>query len=105
MQNKRTIKIIKKKGLQKWLKPVTSDNYPVDFILLENPKCETFSVLIKPREYREAVERGENIPKELTHYLTIHDKRDRKTIETKLVNTCNSMVIQKIYEDKLENIL
>ena len=41
------------------------------------------------------VERGVNIPKELTHYCTIHNKRDRKTIETKFNNTCNSMVVKK----------
>ena len=105
MENKQTIKIITKKGLERWLKPVMNDNEPVDFILLKNPKCKTLSILVKPKEYREAVERGENIPKELTHYLTILNKRDRKTIETKFVNTFNSMVIQKIYEDNLENIL
>ena len=43
MENKRAKKILKKKELEKWLKPVTSDNELVDFIILENPKCLTFS--------------------------------------------------------------
>ena len=105
MENKRLKKIIRKKGLERWLKPVTNDNDPVDFILLEYPKCLTFSIIVKPKEYKEAVERGENIPKELTHYLTIHNKKDRKTIETKFINTCDSVVVKKIYHDNLKNIL
>ena len=105
MENKRIKNIIRKKGLERWLKPVTNDNDPIDFILLENPKCLTFSFIVEPKEYKEAVERGENIPKELTHYLTIHNKRDRKTIETKFINTCDSIVVKKIYHHDLKNIL
>ena len=71
MENKRIKKFLKREDWKKWLKPVTSDNDPVDFIILENPKCLTFSVLFETKEYTEAVERGENIPERaysLLHY-------------------------------------
>ena len=81
--------------MERWLKPA-NDNDPVDFVILEYPKCLTFSVLFKTKEYIVAVKSGESIPEKRTHYCTIHNKRDRKTIETKFVNNrCNSILVKK----------
>ena len=74
MENKRTEKKnIKKKELTEWLKPA-SDSDPVDFIILEYPKCLNFSVLFKSKDYLELIKKGENIPEELTHYCTTRNK-------------------------------
>ena len=81
---KRLEKILKKKGIRGLLKPAR-DSDPVDFIILEYPKCLKFSALFKTKDYLELIKRGENIPEELTHYCTLHNKRIRQTIENQLV--------------------
>ena len=74
---KRLEKVLKKRGLTKWLKPA-SDSDPVDFVIMEYPKCIRHSFLCKTKDYIEMVKRGENIPEELIHYVTIRNKRDRE---------------------------
>ena len=44
MENKRTAKIIKKKNLGQWVKPASGSD-PVDFVIIEYPKCLKHSVL------------------------------------------------------------
>ena len=77
MENKRTEKIIKKKCLIQWIRPASNKDI-VDFVIMEYPKCLRHSVLLKTKDYIDTVKRGENIPEELIHYVTILNKRDRQ---------------------------
>ena len=79
MENKKKQleKILRKKEVRAFLKPA-SDSDPVDFVMIECPKCLRHSMLFKAKHYIELVKRGEYIPEEeLIHYLTIRNKRDR----------------------------
>ena len=89
MEKKRTAKIIKKKNLSRWIKPASKEDN-VDFIIMEYPKCLNHSVLLKTKDYMEILKRGEVPPMELTHYVTIHNKRDKHAIANSLVtnNSC-----------------
>ena len=99
MENKRTAKIIKKKSLSQWIKPASNKDI-VDFVIIEYPKCLNFSFLCKTKDYIEIVKRGENIPEELIHYVTIHNKRDRQTIANKLVTNGVMSVMYKNFPGK-----
>ena len=85
--------------MTEWLKPA-SDSDPVDFIILEYPKCLNFSVLFKSKDYLELIKRGENIPEELTHYCTTRNKRNRQTIENQLVTNKIMSVMYKNFPGK-----
>ena len=94
-KNKRLEKVLKKKRLTKWLKPA-SDSDPVDFVIMEYPTCLNFSFLCKTKDYIEMVKRGENIPEELIHYVTIRNKRDRQATAKKLAT--NNEVMSIMYK-------
>ena len=53
-KNKRLEKIFNKKGIRGWLKPA-SDSDPVDFVIIEYPKCLRHSILYKTKDYTELV--------------------------------------------------
>ena len=84
MMDKRTEKILKMKGISQWVKPA-SDSDPVDFVMIEYPKCLRHTVLFKTKDYIEMVKRGETYPEELIHNITIRNKRDRQSILNKLI--------------------
>ena len=48
------------------------------------------------------VKRGENIPEELIHYVTIHNKRDRQATANKLAT--NNEVMSIMYKNSEQNI-
>ena len=84
-KNKRLEKNLKKKGMSQWVSPA-SDNDPVDFVMIEYPKCLRHSMLFIAKDYIELVKRGEYISEEeLFHYLTVRNKRDRQNIVNKLI--------------------
>ena len=76
MENKCTAKIIKKKKMIWWIKLASKEDN-VDFIIIEYPKFLKNSVLLKTEDYMEILKRGEVPPMELTHFVTIHNKRDK----------------------------
>ena len=76
---KRTAKILKKKEIKNWLKPV--DNLEKShFVIIENPKCVINSLLIKTEDFHKAIDRGESYPIELIHYVALKNKRDQKAV-------------------------
>ena len=74
---KRTAKIIKKKELKNWLKPVDNSKKS-HFVIVKNPKCIIDSFLIKTEDFNISIERGESYPIELSHYVALNNKRDEK---------------------------
>ena len=97
MENKRTAKIIKKKGLNRWLKPAKKGIDFVDFVIIENPKCLSLSFICKTDDFLQLLKNnGENIPKyliHLIHYTTISNKRNRQTIFNDIVTDKNQIVL------------
>ena len=74
-KNKRLEKILKKKGIKGWLKPVdTLENS--QFVLVENKRCVHKSFLIKTEDYKILLERGETYPPGIVHFLVNSNKRN-----------------------------
>ena len=67
-KNKRLEKILKKNGLKGWLKPVDSLENS-QFVLVENKRCAYNSFLIKIKDYKILLERGETYPPDIVHFL------------------------------------
>ena len=53
-KNKRLEKNLKKREMSQWVKPA-SDNDPVDFVMIEYPKCLRNSILFRAKDYIELV--------------------------------------------------
>ena len=64
---------------------------------MEYPKCLNFSFLCKTKDYIEIVKRGETYPKELIHYVTIRNKRDRQATANKFAT--NNEVMSIMYKN------
>ena len=96
---KRLEKVLKKKGIKGWLKPASYSD-PVDFVIIEYSKCLNYIFLCKTEDYIEMVKRGENIPEELIHYVTIRNKRNRQTIANNLVTNKTVSVMYKNFPGK-----
>ena len=79
-------KILKKKEIKKWLKPV--DNLEKShYVIIENPKCVINSLLIKTEDFNKAIDRGESYPIELIHYVALKNKRDQKAVIKNLLSS------------------
>ena len=80
---KRLEKVLKKKGIKGWLKPV--DNLEnSQFIIVENKRCVYNSMLIKTEDYKTLLERGETYPPDIVHFLMHSNKRNVKNINSLL---------------------
>ena len=91
--DKRTKKIIKKKCLNRWLKPAKKCTDIVDFVIIENLKCLKFSFVCKTDDFLQLLKNnGEHIPKYLLHYTTISNKRNRQTIFNDIVTNKTKLV-------------
>ena len=74
-KNKRLEKILKKKGMKGWLKPVDSlEN--CQLVLVENKRCAYNSFLIKTKYYKILLERGETYPPDIVNFLVNNNKRN-----------------------------
>ena len=74
---KRTAKILKKKEIKNWLKPV--DNLEKShFVIIENPKCVINRLLIKTEDFNKAIDRGKVIPLNLFTMLLLKTKETKK---------------------------
>ena len=80
-KNKRLEKILKKNGLKGWLKPVDSLENS-QFVLVENKRCAYNSFLIKIKDYKNLLERGETYPPDIVHFLVNNNKRNVNSILT-----------------------
>ena len=85
---KRLEKILKKKGIKGWLKPV--DNLENShFVLVENKRCVYNSFLLRTEDYKTLLERGETYPPDIVHFLVNSNKRN-------VLNVNNSIFTSRI---------
>ena len=83
---KRLEKILKKKELKGWLKPV--DNLEnSQFIIIENKRCVYKSMLITTEDYETLLERGETYPSDIVHFLVHSNKRNVQSINNSLLSS------------------
>ena len=81
---KRLEKVLKKKGIKGWLKPV--DNLEnSQFVIVENKRCVYNSVLIRTEDYKTLLERGETYPPDIVHFLIHSNKRNVQNINNSLL--------------------
>ena len=74
-KNKRLEKILKKKGIKGWLKPVDSLENS-QFVLVENKRCVYKSFLVKTEDYKTLLKRGETYSPDIVHFLVNSNKRN-----------------------------
>ena len=78
-KNKQLEKVLQKKGLKGWLKPV--DNLEKShFVIVENEGCICNSLLIKTDDYKTLLERSETYPPDLVHFFVNSNKRNVQNI-------------------------
>ena len=83
---KRLEKVLKKKGLKGWLKPV--DNLKnSQFVIIENKICVCRSMLIKIEDYKTLLERIETYPPDIVHFLIHSNKRNVQNINNSLLSS------------------
>ena len=85
---KRLEKILKKKGIKDWLKPV--DNLEnSQFVLVEDKRCVYNSFLLRKEDYKTLLERGKTYPPDIVHFLVNSNKRN-------VLNVNNSILTPRI---------
>ena len=68
-------KVLKKKGIKGWLKPV--DNLEnSQFVVVENKRCAYNSLLLRTEDYKTLLERGEIYPPDIVHFLVNSNRRN-----------------------------
>ena len=87
-KNKRLEKILKKKGINGWLKPVDSLENS-QFVLVENKRCVFKSSPVKTEDYKILLERGETYPPDIVHFLVNNNKRN-------VLNVNNSILTPRV---------
>ena len=100
MANKRVNKILRLKGIIGLVK-LANDNDPVDFVMIEYPKCLASSIIYKEKEYVELIKGRYDITEVHIHNLTIRDRRNRQNVLNKL--TTNKYV-SIMYEKKCQKV-
>ena len=70
-KNKRLEKILKKKGIKSWLKPVDSLENS-QFVLVKNKRCVYNSFLLRTEDYKTLLERGETYSPDIVHFLVLN---------------------------------
>ena len=87
-KNKRLEKILKKKGIKGWLKPVDSlEN--CFFVLIENKRCFYNSLLLTTKDYKTLLERGKTYPPDIVHFLVNRNKKN-------VLNVNNSILTSRV---------
>ena len=74
-KNKRLKTINKNKGIKGWLKPVDSLENS-HFVSVENKRCAYNSFLLRTKDYKTLLERGETYPPDIVHFLVNSNKRN-----------------------------
>ena len=81
---KRLEKILKKKGIKGWIKPV--DNLEnSQFVLVEDKRCFYNSFLLRTEDYKTLLERGETYPLDIVHFLVNSNKRNVLNVNNRLL--------------------
>ena len=77
-------KVLKKKGIKGWLKPV--DNLETSqFVIVENKKCVYNSMLIRTEDYKTLLERGETYPPDIVYFLVNSNRRNVQSVNNSLL--------------------
>ena len=79
MANKRANKILRLKGISGLVK-LANDNDPVDFVMIEYPKCLSNSIIYKEKDYVELIKGRYDIPEVCIYNLTIRKRRNRQNV-------------------------
>ena len=88
-KNKRLEKILKKKGIKGWLKPVDSlEN--CQLVLVENKICVYNSSVLRPDDYKTKLERGETYSPDIVHFLVNSNKRNVLNVNNGLLTLFKS---------------
>ena len=87
---KRLNKILNKKRLKGWLKPVDNleNSY---FVLIENKRCVKDSPIIKREDYKALLERGKSYSPEIVHFLVTSNKRNLQHINNSFFSNRNGV--------------
>ena len=81
---KRLEKVLNKKGIEGWLKPV--DNLEnSQFVIVENKKCVYNSMLIRTEDYKTLLERGETYPPDIFYFLVKSNRRNVQNVNNSLL--------------------
>ena len=81
---KRLEKVLKKKGLKGWLKPVENLENS-QFVLIENERCVYNSLLFRKEDYKTLLERGETYPPDIVHFLVNSNKGNVQNVNNSLL--------------------
>ena len=87
-RSKRLEKILRKKGIKGWFKPVDSLENS-DFVLIDDKRCISKSLLLKTEDYKTLLEKGETYPPENVYFLANRNRRN-------VLNINNSMLTPRI---------
>ena len=83
-KNERLEKVLKKKGIKGWLKPV--DNLEnSQFLSAENKRCVYDSLLLRTEDYKTLLERGETYPPDIVHFLVNSNRRNVQNVNNSLL--------------------
>ena len=86
---KRLEKILKKKGIKGWLKPVDSlEN--CQLVLAEDKRCVYNSFVIRKVDYKTQLERGETYSPDIVHFLVNSNKRNVLNVNNGLLTLFKS---------------
>ena len=83
-KNKRLEKILKKKGIKGWLKPVDSFEN-CQLVLVEDKRYVYNSFILRKDGYKTQLERGETYPPDIVHFLVNGNKRNVLTVSNGLL--------------------
>ena len=98
-KNKRLEKVLKKKGIKGWLKPV--DNLEnSQFVSAENKRCVYDSLLLRTEDYKTLLERGETYPPDIVHFLVNSNRRNVQNVNNSLL-TPKLMSLSRVQISKL----
>ena len=81
---KRLEKVLKKKGLKGWLKPVENLENS-QFVLIENKRCVYDSFLLRTEDYKTLLERGDTYPPDIVHFLVNSNRRNVQNVNNSLL--------------------
>ena len=97
MANKLVDKSFRLKCISRFVK-LANKNDPVDFVMIEYPKCLVNSIINKENDYVELIKGRDDIPEVLIHNLTIRDRRNRQNVLNKLTTNKYVSIMYKKYQ-------
>ena len=83
-QNIRLEKILEKKGIKGFIKPVDSLENS-QFVLVENKRFVYNSLLLRTEDYKTLLERGETYQPDIVHFLVNSNKRNVQNVNNSIL--------------------